>query len=107
MNHKVHSLIIFMANPFSFSLAVFFKRETATPINQEARILDFAARPVVAKKLCFEHAHSVHFCALIPFTLNCRSVVIEKGHQFHACAFIAIQNQWDSTRMRQIDDLFL
>ena len=38
MNHKVHSLIIFMANPFS---AVFFKRETATPINQEARILDF------------------------------------------------------------------
>ena len=53
-----------MANPFSFSQAVFFKRETATPINQEARIVDFVARPVVAKKLCFEHAHSVYFCAL-------------------------------------------
>ena len=39
-------------------------------------------------------------------TLNCKSVVIEKGRQFHACAFIAIQNQWDLTRMRAIDDLF-
>ena len=54
-----------MANPFFFSQAVFFKREKANPINQEARILDFGARPVVAKK----HMHTVHFCALIPFTI--------------------------------------
>ena len=40
-------------------------------------------------------------------TLICRSVVIEKGRQFHACAFIAIQNQYDLTRMREIDYLFL
>ena len=52
MNHKVHSLIIFMANPFSFCLGVFFKREMANPINQEARTHDFVAnRPVVAN-LC-------------------------------------------------------
>ena len=37
-------------------------------IKQVVRILDFVARPVVVKKLCYEHAHSVHFCALIPFT---------------------------------------
>ena len=37
--------MIFMANPFSFSQSVFFERETATPINQEARILDFIATP--------------------------------------------------------------
>ena len=49
-----------MENPFFFSQAVFFKREKANPINQEARILDFVALP---KK----HAHSVHFCA--PFTI--------------------------------------
>ena len=41
-----------------------------------------------------------------PCTLICRSVVIEKGRQFRACAFIAIQNQWDLTRMREIDDFF-
>ena len=41
-------------------------------MNQEARILDFVARPVVAKKLCFVHAHSVHFCALILFTIHAR-----------------------------------
>ena len=58
--------LVFMAIPFSFCLDVdvFFKRETETPINQEARILDFVARLVVAKK--FEHAHSVHFGA--PYT---------------------------------------
>ena len=51
MNYKVHSLTIFMANPFSFSQAVFFKkREMATPINQEARILDFVARPSLPRK---------------------------------------------------------
>ena len=63
-----------MANPFSFSQAVFFKRETATPIKQEARILDFVARPVVTKKLCSEHAHSlifVHsFCILCVFRVS-------------------------------------
>ena len=37
-----------MANPFSFSQAVFFKRET--PINQEGRILDFVARHVIAPR---------------------------------------------------------
>ena len=67
-----------MANPFSLSQALFFERETATPINEEARILDFVARPVVAKKLCFEHAHSVHFCALIPFTIPRRLKEISK-----------------------------
>ena len=36
MNHRVHSLIIFMANPF-FCVGVFFKVEPATLINQEAR----------------------------------------------------------------------
>ena len=56
MNHKVHSLTIFMANPFSFSQGVFFIMETATPLNQEARILDF-----VAHSNNFVHAH---FCAL-------------------------------------------
>ena len=54
MNHKVHSLIIFIANQFS-------SWETANPINQEARILDLVVRPIVAKKFFFEHAHSVHF----------------------------------------------
>ena len=37
--HKRYGLIIFMANPFSTCLGVFFKRKTATPFNQEARIL--------------------------------------------------------------------
>ena len=38
MNYKVH--IIFMANPFSFSQGVFLKKkEPATPIHQEIRIL--------------------------------------------------------------------
>ena len=41
--NEPHNLTIFMANLVS-SQAVFFKRELATPINQEARILDFVAR---------------------------------------------------------------
>ena len=49
---------------------------------------------------------SSQFLPEIECTLNCRSVVREKGRQFHACAFIAIQNQWDLTRMREIDDFF-
>ena len=40
---NVYGLIMFMASPFSFSQAVFFQRETANPINQEARVLDFLA----------------------------------------------------------------
>ena len=43
-------------------IPVAFERETANPINQEARILDLVARPVVAKIF---HACSVHFCALV------------------------------------------
>ena len=50
MNYKVHSLSIFMANPFSFSRAVFFLRETSNPNHPGSKdFLDFIARAVAAK----------------------------------------------------------
>ena len=61
------SLTIFMANPFSFSQAVFFKRETATSINQEARIFDFVGSlprnnlSMRTSFLCTMHVHSVYY----------------------------------------------
>ena len=51
-------------NPFSFSQGVFFKRETATPINQEARILDFVANlhaHALCSFLCTMHMYSVYY----------------------------------------------
>ena len=42
-------------------------------------------------------------CAYTDLQVGCH----RKGRQFHACAFSAIQNQWDLTRMREIDDFFL
>ena len=57
-----------MANPFSFSQGVFFKREMAPPINQEARIPDFVARPTTAKNY-FMNMHSplifVHYTRIV------------------------------------------
>ena len=49
---------------------------------------------------------TIMICQTWYTSLNCKSVVIEKARQFHACAFIAIHNQWDLTRMREIDDFF-
>ena len=62
MNHKVHSIIIFiilLANPFSLSQAVFFKREKATPINQEARILGL--RKIIGSLLRLNNSHARTF----------------------------------------------
>ena len=56
-----------MANPFSFSQGAFFKRETATLLNQEARILDFVAHSLASNNLCMRapfifvhYAHAFH-----------------------------------------------
>ena len=71
-----------MANPFSFSQAVFFKRETATPINQGARILDFVAiglslprNYVLSMRTPFIFVHS--------FRLPCRLKEISKFLPIH------------------------
>ena len=56
-----------MANPFSFSKAVFFEKETATPINQEARILDFVNRLVARAHARTFHVRVPRACATYVF----------------------------------------
>ena len=58
MNHKVHSS--WQTHSPSLRLSSLKGRWQI----QSARKQGFVARPVVAKKFIFEHAHSIHFCAL-------------------------------------------
>ena len=90
-----------MANPFSFSQAVFFKRETAIPINQDARILDFGSSlPRACALSLAKKKKSPYSSFLVGLSKNCN-----ENPRMHI--ILSIQIPIQSGRMRGFSLQFL
>ena len=89
----LHSFVYFPVSPFSgirsrllggaYTALLILRIRNEGLRLQAIKVLEINSRPVVAKKLCFEHAHSVHFRALIPFTIPRRLKEISKFLPIH------------------------